>query len=230
MMDTSQHEGRPMGTKKTWAVIGTMMIGCACYGADFSATALAGYKGGLGFKLSGTMSHFAQGFPLAFEVGVGHTRLDPGNPELARRIFINEATNGTPQKTGYLWDLRFNVLFPIHILGMQDASMYVGVRRSYFTANFRYVGGNEVFDITSDPWGWGAGVKASFPMGRSISFTMNAGFDHYPDAMLTGHDTSYFPDGETVNQKEEFTYKDADNAINQPKFQPLLMIGLTFGF
>jgi len=216
--------------KKTWALIGMMIMGYACYGAEFTATALAGYKGGLGFKLSGTVSHFAQGFPLAFELGVGHTRLDPGSPELARRIFINEATNGTPEKTGYMWDLRFNFLYPLRILGMQDASLYIGVRRSFFTANFKYVGGNEAFDITSDPWGWGAGVKANFPMGKNISFTMSAGFDHYPDAALTGHDTSYYPDGETVNRKEDFTYKDADNAVNQPKFQPLLMIGVTLGF
>ena len=113
---------------------------------------------------------------------------------------------------------------------MQDAHVFVGVRRTAFDANFRYVGGNELFDVTSDLWGVGAGLQSNFPMGRNVSFTMTAGFDYYPNAILTGHDTTYSPDGENINQKEVFTYKDADNAINQPKFQPLLMVGITVGF
>jgi hypothetical protein len=216
--------------KKIWWLTGIIVIAHVCYGADFSASALTGFKGGLGFKVSGTVSHFAQGFPLAFEFGIGYTQLDPGNPELARRIFINEATNGTPEKNGYMWDLRFDFLYPLRILGMQDAALFAGVRRSFFTATFRFVGGNELFDVLSDQWGWGAGVKASFPMGKNVSFSMSAGFDHYPNAALSGHDTTYSPDGETVNGKEKFTYSDADNAINQPKFQPVLMVGLTLLF
>ena len=45
---------------------------------------------------------------------------------------------------------------------------------------------------------------------------------------LSGHDTSYGPDGQYVNDREGYTYTDADNAVNQPKFQPMLMVGLTY--
>jgi hypothetical protein len=214
---------------KVLVVITAMVIAHACYAADFSVTATSGYMGGLGFNISGGVSHFAQGFPLGFELAIAHSSLDPGNPEKARRIFINEATNGTPEKSGYTWNFRFDLLFPTRVFGFQDAHWYLGVRKSLFTGHFAYVGGNEIFDVTSDPWGIGGGLKASFPMGRSISFTLTAGVDYYPDGVLTGHDTTYYPDGEMVNQKEDYTYKDADGAINQPKIQPILMIGLTLG-
>jgi hypothetical protein len=215
--------------KKIWVLTGILALAHMSYGADFTVTGLTGYQGGLGFGVTATASHFAQGFPLGFELGVAHIRLDPGNPEKARRIFINEATNGTPEKEGYIWDFRFNLLFPTHFLNMQDAAFYVGVRRALFTGHFAYVGGNEIFDVTSNPWGFGAGLKANFPMGKSVGFTMNMGLDYYPNELLTGHDTSYYPDGETVNEKEEYTYKDADTAINQPKFQPIFMVGITVG-
>jgi hypothetical protein len=51
-----------------------------------------------------------------------------------------------------------------------------------------------------------------------------------PHAILTSHDTTSSPVCENINQKEAITYKDADNAINQPKFQSLLMVGITVGF
>jgi hypothetical protein len=215
--------------KKTWMAIALLVTAHACYGADYSITATTGYMGSFGFGVSGTVSHFAQGFPLSFEFGIAHTMLDPGNPEQARRIFINEATNGTPEKNGYTWDFSFNMLFPVRVMGMPDAHFYLGVRKTMFTAHFAYVGGNEIFDVTSTPWGFGTGLKSNFPMGRNVSFTLTAGIEYFPNDVLTGHDTTYYPDGEMVNQKEEYSYKDADGAINQPKIRPILMLGITLG-
>lgn len=198
--------------------------------ADLSATALAGYKGGPGFKAAARLSHFAQGFPLAVEFGLGHTRLDPGKPADARKVFINDATNGTPEESGWAWDFRLDFLYPLRLLGMQNAHAYVGVRRSLFTGNFKFIGGNEDFDVTSNQWGWGAGLTATFPMGKQFGFTLAAGVDHYPLATLSGHDTSYSPDGEEVNGRQGYDYTKADEAVNQPKLQGLLMAGITFSF
>jgi len=210
-------------------LVAAVLIGFASYAADFSATAMGGYKGGLGFRVAGSVSRFAQNFPLGFELAVTYSTLDPGNPEMARRVFINEATNGTPEKSGSVWDLAFNFLIPVRVLGLHDAHMYIGVHKSFFDGSFKYIGGNEWFDVTSDPWGMGAGLRANFPMGNNVSLTMCGGLDYYPNATLTGHDTSYGPDGEMVNQKEDFSYNDADTAINQPKIQGVMMVGLTLG-
>lgn len=195
--------------------------------AEFSMGVLAGYTGGLGFRASGMVSNFAQGFPLAFSVGVAHTRLDPGMPLVARKVFINDATNGTPEEGGWIWDFRLDFLYKMRVLGLQNAYAFLGVRKALFTGNFRFIGGNEDFDVTSSPWGWGGGLKADFPMGRMLSFSVTAGFDHYPATTLTGHDTSYGPNGEHVNGRQGYDYTAADDAVNQPKFVPVLMAGFS---
>ena len=200
------------------------------YAADFSTSVLAGYNGGLSFKATGNLSHFAQGFPLGVEFGIGHSRMDPGRPADARKVFINDATNGTPDESGWAWDFRLDFLYQVRLLGMQNAHVFVGVRRSYFTGHFSFIGGNEIFDITTSLWGWGAGLKAVFPMGTRVGFTLAAGFDHYPAGTIEGHDTSYSPNGESVNGREGYDYNSADEAINQPKFEGVLMAGITVSF
>jgi hypothetical protein len=60
------------------------------------------------------------------------------------------------------------------------------------------------------------------------------GLDYYIPSTLHGHDTAYSPDNDNVNPRndnenddEPFTYKDANEAINQPGLMPYAMIGLT---
>jgi hypothetical protein len=57
---------------------------------------------------------------------------------------------------------------------------------------------------------------------------LTIGGDYFFDAKLQGHDTAYLPDGENVNPRDDFTYKDADKAINQPKIEFRLMIGFSY--
>jgi len=198
--------------------------------ADFSLGGLVGYKGGASVRLIGTVSNFAEEFPLAMEFGAGLTWLNPGIPADARRIFINDATDGTPEKSGSQWDLRLDFLYRLKVMGRSRLYAYAGVRRSMFTGNFKFVGGNEDFDIRCNQWGLGAGVKGLFAMGKNVDFTVGVGFDEYFANTLQGHDTSYSPDGETVNGHHQYTYDDADAAINQPKFQPTAMIGISYTF
>ncbi|MGB8320790.1 MAG: hypothetical protein WCE54_21860, partial [Ignavibacteriaceae bacterium] len=70
-----------------------------------------GYNSGMGVQGNLTVSNFAQDFPVSFRLGVEYTSVNPGNPVDARVIFINDATNGVPQKSGYVWDFRMDFLF-----------------------------------------------------------------------------------------------------------------------
>ena len=196
---------------------------------DFKASILGGYNGGGGFRGTVMVSKFAQGFPLALEAGLGYSWRDGGDPLAARHIFINDNTNGTPEESAWVWDVRLDFLYKVSLLGLRDAHLFAGPRFSMFTADFIYVGGNEDFEVTSNQWGIGLGAKATFPISQRLGFTMLAGFDYFFSATLEGHDTSYSPDGTSVNGRENFTYSDADAAINQPKFQPVLMLGLSLG-
>ena len=45
---------------------------------------------------------------------------------------------------------------------------------------------------------------------------------------MTGHDTTYSPDGTNINPRHNYTYDDADEAINNPKFEINGLIGLNY--
>ncbi len=197
---------------------------------DIFGSLSAGYKSGLSFKGTGGLTGFAQGFPLSVEFGITYSSVDPGDPFRARRIFIADADNGTPEKSGSTWDFRMDFLYNLNVRGPKAIYLFAGPRLSVFDAHFHYVGANEEFDITSSPWGVGVGVKGLFAISTRVDLTLSGGFDNYFDTSMHGHDTTYSPDNQNVNPHENFTYKDAKAAVNTPRLQGLLMIGLTYTF
>ncbi len=194
--------------------------------AEFTAAFLTGYNGGLGFQLNAIVSQFAEGFPFKAKFGLGYTSTQPGDALRARHLFINDATNGTPEKKGRVWDFRLDVLYAL------TTELYVcgGVRYSAFTGNFRFVGGNEDFNVTTNQWGIGLGLEGYFRMSSKIDLVISPGIDYFFPGALRGHDTSYSPDGENVNPRYDFSYADADRAIHQPKLVPRFLAGLAFRF
>jgi hypothetical protein len=150
--------------------------------------------------------------------------VEPGSPSEARKIFINDATNGTPREKGSTWDLGLDGLYPMG----SRTHVYGGVRYTRFKANFRYVGGNEDFDVTSSHWGLAGGMEAEFPMGRRTSLLVSGGAEYFFSSRLTGHDTSYSPDGDDVNPRKDYTYTDADDAVDQPVLRPVILLGMRY--
>jgi len=206
-----------------------MCLGGMAHAADFSTSLLFGYKGGMSYRATAGFANFAQGFPLALELGITHSRVDPGDPFPARRVFIADATNGTPEKSGYTWDFRMDFLYQIRMSGPKAFYVFAGPRFSMFDGTFHYVGANEEFDVTSNQWGVGFGAKALFAVTNRVDLTLSGGFDQYFNGPLHGHDTTYSPDNQNVNPKEGFTYRDAAAVVNAPKFQPTVMIGFSYG-
>lgn len=201
------------------------------YGLDpqFSIGFRGGYNAGVGFEAFGTVSNFAVGFPLALRLGISRTDVEPGRAWDARRIFINDATNGDPEKKGNTLAVKLDFLLPVNT-SVPNTLAYAGIRHSRFTGNFNFVGGNEDFDITSGQWGLGVGLESSFAMSRNVDFVINGGMDHFFSATLSGHDTSYSPDGEDVNGRNDYTFADADAAVAQPKWEPVVMLGIAYRF
>jgi hypothetical protein len=197
---------------------------------DLFGSLSAGYKSGPSIRGTMGLANFAQGFPLSVEFGIGYSSVDPGDPFPARRIFIADATNGTPEKGGSTWDLRLDFLYNLNIRGPKAIYVFAGPRFSMFDAHFHYVGANEEFDITSNPWGVGLGMKGLFAISNRIDLMVSGGFDNYFDTSIHGHDTTYNPDNQNVNPHEDFTYKDAKAVVNTPRFQGVLMLGLTYTF
>ena len=198
--------------------------------ADIYSGANVGFYGGLGFDAYAAAFNFAEGLPIGLRLGLGYATSDPGNATDARRIFINNNQGGTVEEKGTVLRLNFDFIFPIRILNLPDASLYVGPRYVDFKGNFKFIGDNEDFDVTSTHWGLGLGMEAAFPMSNKIDFTMIAGADYYFSSTLYGHDTSYSPNGESENPREDYEFSDADQAINQPAFEPRFMLGLRYRF
>ena len=86
--------------------------------------------------------------------------------------------------------------------------------------------------MISNQFGFGAGIGKTYAINDVLNIEVNAGFDYFLPNTLTGHDTSYSPDDENINGRNDnqngdvpFSFADADEAINQPKYMPHLMIG-----
>lgn len=196
----------------------------------------AGYNRGFGIAVNIVPVNFADELPFRLRLGAGYSFLNPGNAADARRIFINNNTNGTPQKKGASIDLRLDFLISRRVFGLNTSQVVFGPRFSTFKGNFKYIGGNEDFDVTSNQFGLGAGFENHFKMNQKMNLVLSYGLDLYAPSKLTGHDTSYSPDNDNINPHTDnqndntlFRYRDANRAIKQPFIMPYIMIGVNFG-
>ena len=232
-----------MKTLNLLTVLCILLVGIATtsYGQEKSsgtskvyAGFLTGYNRGYGIQANVGLTNVGNESPIELRVGVGYTFLNPGNALDARRIFINNNTNGTPEKSGRSIDYRLDFIFHKPIFGLQHSYIILGPRGSSFKGNFAYIGGNEEFDVVSNQWGFGVGLENRTRLSTRLSLVVAVGLDYYIPSTLHGHDTSYSPDGDNVNPRndnenddEPFTYKDANEAIAQPGLMPYAMLGLT---
>ena len=189
----------------------------------FTAGFNVGHNGGFGLNFYITAAEFAEDFPFIARFSIGHAWRNPGNADSARKIFINDATNGTPEKSGRFWQFDFDFVY-----NKGGLFIYGGPRLSKFIGNFKFVGGNEDFDVKSMQWGVGFGLEKYYRINRKLKLVLTGGVSYFFDATLYAHDTSYSPDGEDINPRRDYTYEDADRAINQPKFVLRAMIGLNY--
>lgn len=203
--------------------------------SGFALGLSTGYNNGFGVQLHGTVLQPLQSLPIQLRVGIGYTKLDPGNATYARRIFINNATNGVPEEKAKAFDYRFDVLWSSNLFNLENTFWILGPRYSSYTANFKYVGGNEDFDVTSKQFGAGLGAESRFTISKKLNLVAAAGLDYFFNNTLKGHDTSYSPDDDNINARddnqnndEEFTFKDANDAIKQPSFMPRVLLGVIY--
>ncbi len=194
----------------------------------FSLEVQTGYTDYFGVGVAASISEFTYDVPLAIKFGASYNIRGAGDPWAARKIFINDNTNGDPQKSGYSFDLRLDFAYPVNWLPVRKTNLYVGPRVSFYTATFEFIGGNEFFDIQTTQFGLGTGLETHLGISQSLSFVITGAFDYFFDSEIGGHDTFYSPDGTDISGREGYTYTDADSAINQPKYELRLMFGLNF--
>lgn len=187
-----------------------------------------GYANYFTVNAAGTIADFTYDVPLAIKFGMSYIIRSAGDPFAARKIFINDNTNGDPEESAHSFDLRVDFAYPVNIFPVRKTYLYAGPRLSFYTATFEFVGGNEFFDIETTQFGLGAGIETHLGISQSLSFIISGAFDYYFDSAIGGHDSSYNPDGTDVSGRLDYTYDDADEAIDQPKYEFRLMAGLSF--
>lgn len=189
-----------------------------------------GYNSGRAVDAQVTVANLLPRSALALRMGLRYAAVDPGLPGAARQVFINDATNGTPEKHGHTWGLKLDVLHPVRLLGIPNASAFAGLRHARFLGNFRFVGGNEDFDVRSSHWGVGGGLESRYAVSPRVSLAVGGGVDYFFPSRMYGHDTAYSPNGDNENPRQGYSYSDADRAIGQPKLAPILSLGLDYRF
>jgi hypothetical protein len=189
-----------------------------------------GYYSGLGFHMSATAQNFAQDFPFSVRLGIGFSHVKAGDEWAARRIFINNNKNGTARSNAHVWDVRLDFVYPVQLLDLKRTQIFAGPRRSDFDAYFEYIGGAETFTVKSKQWGIGGGIETAFALSRVVDMVLSIGADYYFRSTLSGHDTYYRPDGNDTHPIADYTYAEADEAINQPDMLTRLMVGLAYHF
>ena len=73
---------------------------------------------------------------------------------------------------------------PTTIFNNEESYFIIGPRYSSFTANFKDVGGNEDFDVTSKQFGVGIDAESHFKMNAKMDFVLTTGLDYFFDAIL----------------------------------------------
>jgi len=202
----------------------------AATAAQLTAGLNLGHAMAPGAELTAEAAEFADGLPFSVRLGVGYAQPDGGDAVAARRVFINDATNGTPESSGKVWMGRLDLVREFDHGLLDGARVYGGPRYAAFTGNFNYVGGNEDFDVRSNHWGWGGGLEWRWPVGDAMNFSLGGGADWFMAARMDGHDTAYEPGGEAGTERDDYSYEDADDAIDQPALEWRIGVGISRSF
>ena len=195
-----------------------------------------GYMGDLGGNFRFRLDNISEKVPASVHFGIGFVyQFDSGDATTARRIFINNTTGGVIEKHGESVVFSLDIGYPLP-LGEKGLIFepYIGARHNRYTAYYAFIGNNEAFQVRSNPWGVGAGARLKVPISQNGDFFfLNAGAEYYFKAPLLSHGTYYYnPDGVDDRPRNDgtttFSYEDADKAVRQTRFRPVLALGILY--
>jgi len=223
------------------ATLAAAVITAPAHALEHYVALMAGYYAGPSVMGAVGFTDVFTKIPIAFELEGGHSWTNPGDPALARDVFINNNDGGDDdaQKDGSVWDFGLNALYPLNqTYGPVKFFVFGGPRYAHFDGHFDYVGGNEDFDVIANSWGLGGGLRGVMPLGKGFSGILQLGVDYYFPTSIYGHDATYYPNDSNINARAAqeagdpanytYTYADATRAVNVPRLRPRVMIGIQF--
>jgi len=191
----------------------------------------AGYSNGGGGAVEISALNLTPSFPLGLHFSVGYFRQDdPGLAVNARQIFINDTTTGNDNILEYGYNIFFRLDFSYPVVQKKRFTLapFLGVAHVRYLAHFDYQGGNEAFNVTTNPWGVGGGVRFSFQLSKNTMLILNGGLDYFFESQISAHGNFYNPDGVDDNPRDPYVYADADESIKQPVWNPKITLSIAF--
>jgi hypothetical protein len=190
----------------------------------------SGYHGDVSGTIGLGIRDFIPSIPIGARLTAGVAyQFDSGDATAARHIFINDNEGGSIEKWGLSHALALDITYKVASGKNLRIDGYAGPRVCFYSAHFGFIGNNEVFAARSDSFGLGAGMQAVLRTGPRLAAVLSAGADYFFPSMLYAHGTYYYtPNGVDQVPRDAYTYKDADAAVNQPKFVPVAILGFEY--
>ncbi len=199
------------------------------YSLQLSQELAVGYYDNLGITLGLRIDE--QDFPVFAQGRIGTTyQMDPGNADDARLIFINGNQGGSVEEYGQSFLFALDLGWKAYSRDSMRLELVVSGLVNRYNANFAYIGDNEDFTVKTTAFGFGLGGNLRILLSeRRSSLIVKCGMEFFPDTKFEAHGTYYYnPDNEDDNPREDYTYEDADKAVNQPGFRPYVMVGIVY--
>lgn len=190
-----------------------------------------GFNNDLGIYMGVRFDQFSTTSPIYFEGRGGYIyQKDPGDATEARKIFINDNGGGQIEKFGE----SYNISLEVGYTWMEGDNFSLDFSASglldFYSANFAYIGDNEVFAVKTSAYGLGAGVALKVPITKTENFfVIKTGIEYYFKSSIEAHGTYiYTTDGKDDNPRNDYTYDDADSVINQPEMNIYVLLGVIY--
>lgn len=188
-----------------------------------------GYTNDVGIAAGLRLAELSEEIPLFFSLNGGYIRqAEPGNAEDARGIFINDGTGGNIEEYGQSWHYGLDVGYEVLRQDALRVAAFGGARQNHYSASFAFIGDNEAFRVTTRQIGFGGGANLILgAASQRVQFALSGGAYYFVKARFDAHGTFYYtPDGVDSQPRDEYTYEDADDAVNQPRLRPFAEIGI----
>lgn len=216
---------------KRFLVLLVFLFPLSLYSLQLYQEVAVGYYDDLGLTLGLRVDGSDAGLPFFIEGRVGAAyQVESGNAEDARQIFINDNSGGSIEEFGLSYMAALDFGWKIISKESIELELFASGLLNYYEAHFTFVGNNESFTVQTTAFGIGLGSNLKIALSDSRSFLiLKGGIEYFPKARIDAHGTYFYTtDGEDDTPRNDYTYENADESINQPYFRPYVQIGILF--
>ena len=215
--------------QRTALLFAMILLAGSVFGANVYEEFRVGYANDFAVELGFKLDELSPELPLSVKASGGYIRqVSAGNADAARQVFINDATNGSPSEYGESWYYGVTLAYEFITADSLGVSVFGSGKRNQYNAFFIFTGGNEAFRVTTTQFGVGGGLELvvrSEP-GKS-GFALGGGAEYYFLSRIDSHGTFFYtPDGVDSRPRNDFTFEDADETINQPRLRPFVTLAV----